>query len=235
MCCRCRFDTQSVQDRDDCAVFTDQSKFANQLRYFFRVDVVVIAGPVLAHGEFGMGAASPVQLEMHRGRIIRGIRDDFFKNRPKYALLQGGRRIRMIPELLQVIAKSEQLFSLFSSQRRCCDGGFFQSALDLGNLGQSVVPPLLQLACDKPIFRLGGLILPLDAAGFIACLLNRKFKRAPFFVGLVLTLSNASNAACMPTGRSASITSAATSWSTRVPAKVMQERTICRPRSPLHQ
>src|ERR1035438_8055861 len=78
---------QSVQDRDDCAVFTDQSKFANQLRYFFRVDVIVIAGPVLAHGEFGMGAASPVQLEMHRGRIIRGIRDDFFQNRPKYALL----------------------------------------------------------------------------------------------------------------------------------------------------
>src|SRR5271170_5044107 len=179
---------QSVQDRDDCAVFTDQSKLANQLGYFFGVDVVVIASPVFAHGEFGMSAASPVQLEMYRGRVIRGIRDDFLKNRTKNALLQRGGRVRMIPELLQVIAKREQLFPLFSSQRRCCDGGFFQTALHLGNLGQSVVPPLLQLGRYKAIFRLGGLILPLNAAGFIACLLNRKFKRATFFVGLVLTL-----------------------------------------------
>jgi hypothetical protein len=56
------------------------------------------------------------------------------------------------------------LFSLFSSQRRCCDGGFFQTVLHLGNQGQSAVPPLLQLGRYKAIFRLGGLILPLDAA-----------------------------------------------------------------------
>jgi hypothetical protein len=87
----------------------------------------------------------------------------------------------------QVIAKREHLFSLFSSQRRCCDGSFFQTALHLCNLSQSAVPTFLQLSRYKAIFRLGGLILPLDAASLIACLLNRKFKRAPFSVGLVLT------------------------------------------------
>jgi hypothetical protein len=40
-------------------------------------------------------------------------------------------------------------------------------------LRQSVVPSLFQLRCYKTIFRLGGLILPLDATGFIARLLNR--------------------------------------------------------------
>ena len=72
---------QSVQDRDDGAVFTDQSELANQLRYFLRVDVIVMAGPVLAHCQLGVNATCPVQLEMHRGRIIRCIRHDFFKDR----------------------------------------------------------------------------------------------------------------------------------------------------------
>jgi hypothetical protein len=40
---------KSIQDRDDCAIFTDKSELTNQLRYFFRVDVIVMASSILAY------------------------------------------------------------------------------------------------------------------------------------------------------------------------------------------
>jgi hypothetical protein len=141
-----------------------------------------MTGLVLANDQLRMNATCPVQLEMHRGRIVRCICHDFFKDRPKDAFLQAGRRVGLIPQPLQIISKRKQLFPLSRSQLRCSDGRFFQAALHLGNMFQSVVSALLQLGCDKPVLRFGGLILSLDAAGFIMCLLNRKFKRAPLFI-----------------------------------------------------
>ena len=63
-----------------------------------------MTGPVLTHGELRMNATGPMQLEMHRGRIISCIRHDFFKDRPKDAFLQGDRRTRMIPRPFQIMA-----------------------------------------------------------------------------------------------------------------------------------
>ena len=37
---------KSIQDRDYCAIFTDKSELTNQLRYFFRVDVIMMAGSI---------------------------------------------------------------------------------------------------------------------------------------------------------------------------------------------
>ncbi len=88
---------KSIQDRDDCAIFTDKSELTNQLRYFFRVDVIVMAGPILAYGQLRVNAANSVQLEMHRGRSARCVRHDFFKNGAEDALLQRGWRTWMIP------------------------------------------------------------------------------------------------------------------------------------------
>src|ERR1700677_856547 len=89
--------SQSVQDRDDRTIFTDESEFAYQLCHFFRVDVIMMAGPVLAHYEYCVSAAGPVQLEMNGGWIISRISHHFFKNGPEYAFLQGDRRVRMVP------------------------------------------------------------------------------------------------------------------------------------------
>jgi hypothetical protein len=49
--------------------------------------VIVTAGPVLVHSGFGMNAPGPVLPEMHRGRIIRYILRDFFKDRPEDTFL----------------------------------------------------------------------------------------------------------------------------------------------------
>src|SRR3984885_554751 len=94
---------QSVENRNDRAVFTNEGEFADQRRHFFGVDVVVVTGLVFAHSEFRMSTASPVQLEMHRGRIIRCVRHYFFEYSSEYALLQGDRRVRMVPQLLDII------------------------------------------------------------------------------------------------------------------------------------
>ena len=73
------------------AIVTDQSELTNQLRYFFRINVVVIAGLVLAHRQLRMRTASPVQLEVNGRRLIGGIGDYFLKDGSKDALLQGHR------------------------------------------------------------------------------------------------------------------------------------------------
>lgn len=59
--------------------------------------MVVVPSPVLAHNEFSMRVTGPVQLEMDRGRIIRGVRHYFFEYSSEYALLQCDRRVRMVP------------------------------------------------------------------------------------------------------------------------------------------
>ena len=117
--------SQSVQDRNDGAAFTDQSKLTDQLRDFLRVDVIVITGPVLAHDELCVNAAGPVQLEMYRGRIILRICYNFFKDRPKSAFLQSGRRVRVIPQSLQIITKREPMIPLFGKLLRRRGGRFF--------------------------------------------------------------------------------------------------------------
>jgi hypothetical protein len=61
--------------------------------------VVVIAGPVLGHGELGVRTPSPVQFEADRRRIIGSIGDHFVQDSAQDALLQRGGRMRMIPEL----------------------------------------------------------------------------------------------------------------------------------------
>jgi hypothetical protein len=70
---------QPVQDRDDGAIFTDQSELTNQLRYFFGVDVVVITRLVLTNCQFGVRASDPVQFEMNCGWIICGIGDNLLQ------------------------------------------------------------------------------------------------------------------------------------------------------------
>jgi hypothetical protein len=89
--------TQPVQDRDDGAIFTDLSELTNQRRYFFGVDVVVIARPVLTYRQFGLRAAGPVQLEMNCRRVVRGVGDDLLQDSAQDALLQRDRRAGIIP------------------------------------------------------------------------------------------------------------------------------------------
>ena len=72
--------TQLVQDRHNGSIVTDQSEFTNQLRYFFGVDVVVIAGLVLARRQLRMRPASPMQLEVNGRRIVGGIGDNFLED-----------------------------------------------------------------------------------------------------------------------------------------------------------
>src|SRR5271155_3737535 len=79
---------QPVQNRYDGAIFTDQSELANQLRYFFGVDVVVITGFVLTYCQFGVRTSRPMQLEMDRRRIVRRIGHNLLEHGTQDALLQ---------------------------------------------------------------------------------------------------------------------------------------------------
>src|SRR5271170_3294635 len=92
----------------------------------------------------------------------------------------------MIPELLEVVSECEQLFPLIWRHLRCCKCGFFEAPLHLGNMGQGVVPSLLEFCSDEAVLRLRCLILPFDARSFITSLLQCEFERTSLFIGLAL-------------------------------------------------
>src|SRR5271156_5338306 len=92
----------------------------------------------------------------------------------------------MIPELLKVVSECEQLCTLIRRDLRCRKRGFFEAALHLGNMGQSVVPSLLELCGDEAVLRLRRLILPLDTSSLITSLLQCEFERTSLFIGLAL-------------------------------------------------
>ena len=82
---------QPVQDSDDGNVFRDQSELADQLRYLFRVDVVMVARLVLSDDQFGVRTTHPVQLEPNRRRLGGRVGDYLLEDGSQKALLQGSR------------------------------------------------------------------------------------------------------------------------------------------------
>jgi hypothetical protein len=120
---------QPVQDRDDRTVFADQGEFTNQFSYLLGVDVVVVAGLVLAYCNLGVRASGPVELQMHRRRIIRRVGDHFLQDGAQDTLLQRGGRMRVIPELFQVVAQSQQLLTLLGCEMWGQSAGFFHVLL----------------------------------------------------------------------------------------------------------
>lgn len=173
--------------------------------------MVVIARLVLTDCQFGVRASDPMQLEMNCRRTVCSIGDDLLQHGTQDAFLQRDRRVGMVPELLQVVSKCEQLFPLFRRDLRRRNSGIFEMSFHLCKMTQSVVPSLLELGSNKAVLRFRGLILALGTSSFIASLLKRELQRAPLLTRLALTGSSASKAALIPTGRSASRTSAAIS------------------------
>jgi hypothetical protein len=110
--------------------------------------VVVIAGPVLGHGELGVRTPSPVQFEADRRRIIGSIGDHFLQDSTQNAFLQCYRGTRMVPELFQLIAQSQQLVALLGCEFWSQSAGLFQTSLHLGDIGQGVVPSLFQFGSN---------------------------------------------------------------------------------------
>jgi hypothetical protein len=97
--------------------------------------VVVIADLVLAYRKFGVRASGPVELQMHRRRIIRSVGDHLLQDGAQDTLLQRGGRMRMIPELFQVVAQSQQLLALLGCEIWGQSAGFFHAPLQLRNVG----------------------------------------------------------------------------------------------------
>jgi hypothetical protein len=73
--------------------------------------------------------ARPVELQMHRRRIIRSVGDHFLQDGAQDTLLQRGGRMRMIPELFQVVAQSQQLLMLLGCEMWGQSAGFFHALL----------------------------------------------------------------------------------------------------------
>ena len=82
----------------------------------------------------------------------------------------------MVPELFQVIAQRQQLLALLGCELWSQSTGLFQTSLHLGDMGQGVVPSLFQFGSNQTVLRFRCLILPFDAAGFIARLLKSELQ-----------------------------------------------------------
>ena len=78
----------------------------------------------------------------------------------------------MVPELFQVIAQCQQLLALLGCELWSQNAGLFQTPLHLGDVGQGIIPSLFQFGSNQAVLRFRCLILPFDAAGFIARLLK---------------------------------------------------------------
>jgi hypothetical protein len=72
---------------------------------------------------------------MHRRRVVRSIGDHLLQNGAQNAPLQRGGGMMTIPELFQVIAKSQQLLALLGSEVWGQSAGFFQTLLQLRDVG----------------------------------------------------------------------------------------------------
>jgi hypothetical protein len=83
----------------------------------------------------GVRASGPVELQMHRRRIIRSVGDHFLQDGAQDTLLQRGGRLGMIPELFQVISESQPLLALLGGELWGQSAGFFHSPLQLRNVG----------------------------------------------------------------------------------------------------